>query len=260
MSVFAVLGPALAAAYHAVTAISAVLVPVLAGAAPATAIVVFTALVRLCLHPLNRSQADAQARAEQARAALAPDVKKLARKHKNDPARLQRETFDLYRRKGVPLTAGFLPALAQIPVLMVMYRLFVSPTIGGHRNALLTDKLFGVGLGSHFHDVLTGATASASHIAVFVALFAAIGAIATWSFLRMRAPAAEQATQTQTQPAGALGRLFAFLPFGTILTAAIVPLATGIYLATTTLWTVVERRHLAQRAQQRLHTATTTGV
>ena len=34
------------------------------------------------------------------------------------------------------------------------------------------------------------------------------------------------------------------LPYGTVLAAAIVPLATGLYLATTTLWTVVERRYL----------------
>jgi YidC/Oxa1 family membrane protein insertase len=36
----------------------------------------------------------------------------------------------------------------------------------------------------------------------------------------------------------------ALLPFGSLITAAILPLATGLYLATTTLWTVVERGHL----------------
>jgi YidC/Oxa1 family membrane protein insertase len=37
------------------------------------------------------------------------------------------------------------------------------------------------------------------------------------------------------------GRLIRLLPFGTILTAAVIPLAAGLYLLTTTTWTVVER-------------------
>jgi YidC/Oxa1 family membrane protein insertase len=41
---------------------------------------------------------------------------------------------------------------------------------------------------------------------------------------------------------GALpGRLLRLLPFGILLTAAVVPLAAGLYLLTTTTWTVVER-------------------
>jgi YidC/Oxa1 family membrane protein insertase len=205
-----------------------------------------TALVRLCLHPLNRSQAKAQAASQKAREALAPAVAKLQRKYQADPARLQRETFDLYRKNGVSLSAGILPALAQIPVLMVMYRLFVSKNIGSQHNTLLTDQLFGVGLGSHLGDALAGPTAGIAHVAVFALLLAAIAAVATWAFLRVKATTATTATTTP-QPTGNTARLLRFLPYGTVLTAAVVPLATGLYLATTTLWTVIERRHLANR-------------
>jgi YidC/Oxa1 family membrane protein insertase len=40
------------------------------------------------------------------------------------------------------------------------------------------------------------------------------------------------------------------LPFGTVVAAAVLPLATGLYLATTTLWTLLERRHLQRRWPQ----------
>ena len=75
---------------------------------------------------------------------------------------------------------------------------------------------------------------------MFAVLLMAIAAIATWSSIRLRKTAADDA---ENQNAG-LTRIMALLPFGSLVTAAILPLAAGLYLATTTLWTVVERRHL----------------
>src|SRR5689334_20770993 len=46
--------------------------------------------------------------------------------------------------------AGLLPALAQIPFFMIMYRLFTSSTVDGAPNGLLSQSLFGVHLGTHF--------------------------------------------------------------------------------------------------------------
>lgn len=221
---------AVVAAYHAVSGISAVLVPVIGGSGTAIAIIAFTALVRICLHPLNR----AQVRAEKARTVLAPHVLGLKTKHKGDPARLNRETMELYKKNGISPFAGLLPVFVQIPVFTVVYRIFVSSAIGGHHNALLTRNLFGTALGSH----LGTGPLTIGHVAVFAALLAAVLAIATWSSFRMRSAVAAQPNGT--------GRLLRLLPYGSVLTAAVVPLAAGLYLATTTLWTVVERRHLTR--------------
>ena len=256
-----VLSPAIAAAYHAVTALAAVLIPVLGGVGTAAAIVLFTAGVRLALHPLARAQARAQASAQEARADLAPQVARLQRKHKNDPARVQRETLALYREHGVPLMPGVLPSLVQIPVFLVVYRLFVSPVVGGHGNGLLTKQLFGVGLGSHLRDVVT-APLMPGHVAVFAVLLAAVAAVAVWSSIRMRATAALTGAASPASPAVAsampgdaaaspmLARVMRLLPFGTVVAAAVLPLATGLYLVTTTLWTLLERRHLQRRWPQ----------
>jgi YidC/Oxa1 family membrane protein insertase len=234
------LTPVLIAAYHAVTGLSVMLVPVLGGLGPAVAIIVFTAAVRLCLHPLNRAQMKAQLASQQARAALAPKVDKLQRKHKNDPLRVQRETVELYRANGVSLAPGIGLGLVQIPVFFVVYRLFVSPTIGGHVNSLLGDRLFGVGLGSHLRDAFGGSSVPLGHVAVFVVLIAALAALATWSSRRARRTAAEQA------PAGGVARLMTLMPYFTVLGAVVLPLASSLYVATTTLWTLVERRRMLQ--------------
>ena len=241
-----ILTPAIAAAYHAVAGLAAVLIPVLGGAGTAVAIVLFTAGVRLALHPLARTQAKAQAAAQRARADLAPQIARLKRKYKNDPARVQRETLDLYRKNGVPLMPGMLQGLVQIPVFLVVYRLFVSPAIGGHGNGLLTKQLFGVGLGSHLRDVLH-APLMPGHLAVFALLLVAVAGVAAWSSIRMRDTPVP--TGDVPQPA-ALGKVMRLLPFGTVLAAAVVPLATGLYLVTTTLWTLLERRHLQRLSSQ----------
>ncbi|MEZ0114761.1 YidC/Oxa1 family membrane protein insertase [Catenulispora sp. EB89] len=260
MPFYSLFTPAIVAAYHAVTGLSVMLVPVLGGLGPAVAIVMFTAAVRLCLHPLNRAQMNAQLASQKGRAALAPAVQKLQRTYKHDPLRAQRETVELYRANGVKLVPGIGLGLVQIPVFFVVYRLFVSPTIGGHHNRLLTDQLFGVGLGSHFRDAFSaaGSPAVLGHVAVFTVLLAALAALATWSSRRMRQSTAGDAaafgmptagTPTAGAPTAGVTKLMALLPYFTVLGAFVLPLASSLYVATTTLWTLVERRRLLQPTQ-----------
>ena len=252
MPFYSLFTPAIVAAYHVVTGLSVMLVPVLGGLGPAVAIVMFTAAVRLCLHPLNRAQMKAQLASQKGRAALAPAVQKLQRKYKHDPLRAQRETVELYRANGVKLAPGIGLGLVQIPVFIVVYRLFVSPTIGGHHNNLLTDQLFGVGLGSHFRDAFTtaGSASALGHIAVFAALLTALAALATWSSRRMRqsttGDTAPFGTPAAAAPTAGLTKLMALLPYFSVLGALVLPLASSLYVATTTLWTLVERRRLLQ--------------
>jgi YidC/Oxa1 family membrane protein insertase len=124
-----------------------------------------------------------------------------------------------------------------------VYRLFVSPTIGGHGNSLLGDRLFGVGLGSHFRDAFGGSSVLLGHVAVFVVLIAALAAVATWSSLRMR-----RAATVEAPAGGGMARLMALMPYFTVLGAVVLPLASSLYVATTTLWTLVERRRMLQPA------------
>jgi YidC/Oxa1 family membrane protein insertase len=240
------LTPFLLAAYHAVTGLSVLLVPVLGGLGPAAAIIVFTAAVRLCLHPLNRAQMNAQLASQKARAVLAPAVQKLQRKYKHDALRAQRETLDLYRANGVKPAPGVGLGLVQIPVFFVVFRLFESPTVAGHHNGLLSDRLFGVGLGSHLRDAFSGSSVLLGHVAVFAVLLAALAALATWSSSRMRAAVVADAVPGGT---ATVTKLMPLMPYFTMIGAVVLPLAGSLYVATTTLWTLVERRRLLQPAQ-----------
>nr|WP_225953486.1 membrane protein insertase YidC [Kibdelosporangium phytohabitans] len=175
----------------------------------------FTAAVRLALHPLARSAV----RGEKARAALAPQATKLREKHKKNPDRMQRELMDLYQENNVSMFAGCLPMLLQLPVFMVLYRLFTAGSFGGTPNNLLADVLFGAPLGSHFFS-------SGPDAFVFAGLFLALLVVGWFS---ARAMPAETP------------KFLRLLPFGTSFAVAVIPLAAGLYLFTTTTWTVVER-------------------
>ncbi|MFJ9443948.1 YidC/Oxa1 family membrane protein insertase [Kitasatospora sp. NPDC101235] len=217
MSVLAVLDPAVALA-HAVVAAVAHLVPT------ALAIVLFTVAVRLALHPLAR----AAARGEKARARLAPKVTALRRKHKDRPERLREALAEMYRKEQVSPFAGCLPVLVQIPFFSVMYRLFTTP------NDLLDHTLFGVPLGLH----VTGAH-GAGQWAVFGVLFAGLAAVGVVNFRRARRAAAA-ATTAQPAPQPGAG-LLPYLSFGSVLFAALVPVAAALYLLTAGVWSAAER-------------------
>jgi YidC/Oxa1 family membrane protein insertase len=224
-------------AYHLVCWFAAILAPLLGGLAAAAAIVLFTMLVRLALVPLSYYAA----RGERARTRLLPKVQELQRRHARDPERLRRELSALQRAEGASMYAGCLPLLLQLPFFSVMYRLFLSHSVAGSPNALLSHRLLAAPLGSWW---LGGAGPFSAQGAVFAGLFmllAGIGVAAIRAARRAQAkagPTAAPGTGAADRLAGLLGRV---IPLGSLLMAAIVPLAAGLYLVTTTAWTLAER-------------------
>jgi YidC/Oxa1 family membrane protein insertase len=257
MSVFP--GVPVDAAYYVVSGLAGLLAPLAGGLATAAAIAGFTVAIRLLLLPLSYRAMRGMA----AQARIAPLVQALQKKHAGQPDRLQHELAALYRSEGTSMSAGCLPALAQWPVLSVLYLLFRSPRIAGAPNTLLSHGLFGAPLGSHW---LGGAGPLSTQGAVFAGLFlllAGIGWLSARLARRIGAPAAGPGTRAArpaptraTGPAeaargGAAASLPAALaralPYFTVAVAAFVPLAAGVYLLTTTAWTLAERV-LIQRA------------
>ncbi|WP_112247490.1 YidC/Oxa1 family membrane protein insertase [Kribbella monticola] len=208
-------------AYHLVLWIAQTFEPVTGPYAAALAIVVCTVAVRLALLPLSIRAA----RGTKSRTALLPQLKELSERHKGDPERLNREIAALQAESG-SLFAGCLPLLAQLPFFWLMYRLFSTAVVAGQSNQLLTGTLFGAPLGLHW-PLLTSTP-------VYLGLAVLLAVVAYFSSRWQRRTA-------DTQPAGLAGHLTRVLPYGTLATAAFIPLAAGLYLLTTTTWTVAER-------------------
>jgi YidC/Oxa1 family membrane protein insertase len=222
-----------------VTNLSGILSPVVGPASAALAVVLVTVAVRAVLIPVGLSQA----RAARARRRLAPRLAELQRRYAGRPDVLQRKVAELYAAEHTSPLAGCLPALAQTPVLMAVYGLFVVPTVAGQANALLGHAFLGVTLGTRFVGLLATGAAAWPSAAVFVVLVAVIAAVAETS--RRLLPPPSPAEPGSGVPF-TVARLTGFLPFTTALVAAFVPLAAGLYLATTTAWSLGERLVLAR--------------
>ncbi len=239
-------------AYHLVCWIAAILAPLAGGLATAAAIIAFTAAARLLLLPLSYVAVRGSVRGEQARARLQPKIAELRRRLRNDPQRLQAELAALYRAEGSGMFGGFLPLLIQLPFFSIMYRLFLDHSVGGAPNALLTHSLLAAPLGSHW---LAGAGPLSAQGAVFAGLFALLALVALLAVRAARRAAVPpaQVGAATAAPAGgvpggrAAGVIAWIVPFASLVTAAIVPLAAGLYLLTTTAWTLAERAVLRRR-------------
>jgi YidC/Oxa1 family membrane protein insertase len=245
---FSLFGVPVDAAYHVVTAISTVLAPIAGGLAVAAAIVVFTIAVRLLILPFSYYAL----RGQFAQARIAPQVQALRQRYAKQPERLSRELKALYAEQGTSMLAGCLPLLLQWPFLSVMYLLFRSSSVGGAPNTLLAHYLFGARLGSHW---LAGTGPLSAQGAVFAGLFLLLGVIgwlAARSARRVAGPAPATTTSARVarrdaappsaaQPAGVPPWVTSLLPYLTAVFAAFLPLAAGLYLLTTTAWTLLER-------------------
>ncbi|GAA3176587.1 MULTISPECIES: YidC/Oxa1 family membrane protein insertase [Streptomyces] len=227
MSVFGLLGDLLARGAQAIE-------PFFGASATAAAIVLCTLAVRAALHPLAR----AAARGEKARAALAPQLTALQRKHKRDPEKLRRATTELYATTGASPLAGCLPSLLQLPVFFVMYHLFST---GG--SGLLGHTLLGAPLGGHWTQALADGGPFGPQGLVYLGLFALVTAVATWNLRRARAAAARRPAGESPALPGAAGltKALPLLSYATLITVAVVPLAAALYVVTTTAWTAAER-------------------
>lgn len=82
------------------------------------AIILLTCLVRFCLFPISRNAAVNAQRMQE----LAPELKKIAEKYKDDMEARLKAQREFQKRVGFNPLAGCLPALLQLPIFIGLYR------------------------------------------------------------------------------------------------------------------------------------------
>ncbi|MDR2509930.1 MAG: membrane protein insertase YidC, partial [Spirochaetaceae bacterium] len=84
------------------------------------AIILVTLLVKLILFPLTKKSSEGTLRMQ----SIAPRIKELQEKYKDNPVKLNAEMGALYKKEGYNPLSGCLPLLIQIPIFFAMYNLF----------------------------------------------------------------------------------------------------------------------------------------
>ncbi|MER6200005.1 YidC/Oxa1 family membrane protein insertase [Streptomyces sp. NPDC001586] len=246
---------------HLVAELGRLLEPVLAQSATAAAIVLFTVLVRLALHPLSR----AAFRGATPVAGCLPLLLQLpvffVMYQAFSSSKVGGEANELlgHRLFAAPLGSRWTEALGEGGLFgaqgLVFLGLFGAIAVVAAWSAVRGRKAAAV-------TAEAAATASASASAATPAgrgkakpgaAKAKAGAKAgakPGAKPGAKAGVVAEVTAEQQEVMRKLGGVLPLLSFGTLITAAVVPLAAGLYLLTTTAWSVAERAWLQYRKER----------
>lgn len=86
------------------------------------AIIIITFLIRFLLFPLQYKSIKSMKSMQK----IQPEIQKIREKYKDDQARLQKETMDLFRRTGANPLGGCLPMVLQMPVFFAFYQVLYN--------------------------------------------------------------------------------------------------------------------------------------
>ncbi|MFJ8955343.1 YidC/Oxa1 family membrane protein insertase [Streptomyces sp. NPDC102381] len=206
-------------------------------AATAVTVVLFTLAVHALLRPLARREV----RGEADRSRILPEIQHLARRHRGDPRAFRSAVTQLRRDKGVSPFAGLGPSLLQLPILVVMFNLFVADSFGSRPNTLLDDGVLGARLGAYWPSAMDGF--SPGPVGLFVVLLACTFTACWFGSLdaKLRADASPTALPGHTR---VLLRLTPYIPLVFLVTT---PVAACLYTTVSTVWVTVERWVLRRR-------------
>ncbi|MDR2501452.1 MAG: membrane protein insertase YidC [Treponema sp.] len=84
------------------------------------AIILLTLLVRAILFPLTKKSSESTLRMQ----ALAPKIKEIQEKYKDNPSQMNAKMAELYKQEGYNPLTGCFPLLIQFPIFFAMYNLF----------------------------------------------------------------------------------------------------------------------------------------
>jgi YidC/Oxa1 family membrane protein insertase len=215
------------ALYHVLKFYQGLVEPVLGSQSYWFSIVLLTVSVRILLIPLTVKQVKSTRVMQE----LAPEIKKLQAKHKNDKTKLNEEMMALYKERGFNPMAGCWPLLAQMPFFFALYQVIFRQEIAGEHNVLLGKTFFGVPLEQHWL-ALNGWDKLLSQAGITILILTTTMALTTYISQRqlMNKQTAQVNPQQQT--------IMKVMPLMFFVFAVNVPLAVIIYWVTTNFWSV----------------------
>ena len=223
--------------YHVLKFFQDLVEPVMGSQSYWFSIVMLTIAVRILLIPLTVKQVKSTRVMQE----LAPEIKKLQAKHKNDKTKLNEEMMALYKERGFNPMAGCWPLLAQMPFFFALYQVIYRQEIAGEPNVLLGKTFFGVPLEQHWLQ-LQGWDKVFSAAGLTILVLTTTMALTTYISQRqlMNKQTAQVNPQQQT--------IMRIMPLMFFVFAVNVPLAVIIYWVTTNFWSVGQQYILLRSA------------
>jgi YidC/Oxa1 family membrane protein insertase len=83
-------------------------------------IILFSIVIKVLFYPLTRKSFESMEKMRE----IQPKISELREKYKNDPAKLNKQTIELYRKYKINPASGCFPMLLQMPVFIALYAVF----------------------------------------------------------------------------------------------------------------------------------------
>jgi len=154
-------------------------------------LVVLALLVRAVFWPLNAKQFTSMMKMQK----VAPKIKALQARYKNDQTKLQQETMALYKSEGVNPLAGCLPLLIQYPFIISVFYLVIN-----HKELYASTSFLWIGSAlSQFGWKLFGVPVFAASLAQGDLILLVLYAASMYISVRFGSMPATDPQQAQTQ-------------------------------------------------------------
>jgi YidC/Oxa1 family membrane protein insertase len=154
-------------------------------------LIILAALLRLLFWPLNTKQFKSMMAMQK----LAPKIKALQTRYKNDPQKLQTETMAMYKEAGANPLSGCLPLLVQYPFIISVYYLVLQ-----HKDLYENQNFLWIGSEMAKHSpVLFGVPILAASLAHADLILLVLYALSMYISVRFGSMPATDPQQAQTQ-------------------------------------------------------------
>ncbi len=203
----------------------------------AIAIVLLTLVIKIILSPLSvkmfKSQKDM--------AVIQPKIKALQEKHKGDKQAFAQAQVGLFKEHNVNPLSGCLPLLIQLPVIFVLYRVFINGLKSGSLEALYAfvhnpGVINTVGFG--FLNLT-----SPNHILAIMAGIAQ--GLQAWLMARLTK---QSGGVDADNPAAKMSQQMMYIfPVMIVFITWKLPAGLALYFVTTTVWSVFEQLYIKRR-------------
>ncbi len=203
------------------------------------AVILLTIMIRLLIFIPTHKSLEQQKRLQQ----IAPKIQELQEKYKDDKATLGQETMKLYKEYNVNPLSSCLPLLIQLPILIALY-VAVQNGINPSSIVFLYEPLRNVNL-SEINTIFLWFWNLSAKDFIFLPLI-----VAALQFVQMKLTLPpnkkkdeeeKKSTKDANQMEVMNKTMLYMLPILMFATTASLPSAVGIYLATTTIFSIAQQ-------------------
>jgi YidC/Oxa1 family membrane protein insertase len=216
------------------------------------AIILLTLLVRIVLYPMNSKSIKSQKQMQE----IQPEIKKIQEKYKDNKEQQAKALMEFYQRKEINPFSGCLPILAQFPILIALYHVFVN----GFKDESLTALYSFIYNPGHLDPISFGFV-NLSETNIYLALVAATLQYFQTKMLMGKKreekkedknPSEEKTPEEKTQDfaQSMTKQMIYIMPVITFVFAMSFPSGLALYWAVTTLFAIVQQYFIINKQKK----------